>query len=130
MPKLNFELVPDGCWYSNLRTILSKKQWDFLKAYAKEQSGGKCAICGKKTDRLDAHEVWSYDRENAVQKLEDIINKFIEKRIQPEYQRSVSTILPKYAKQELLGIGKGKEFSDEMPRCSAWRAIMTANVLG
>lgn len=47
------------------------------------------------------------------QKLEDIINKFIEKRIQPEYQRSVSTILPKYAKQELLGIGKGKEFSLE-----------------
>ena len=47
MRKLNFELVPDGCWYSNLRTILSKKQWDFLKAYAKEQSGGKCAICGK-----------------------------------------------------------------------------------
>ena len=74
MHKLKFELVPDGCWYSNLRAILSKKQWDFLKAYAKEQSGGKCAICGRKTDRLDAHEVWSYDRENAVQKLEDVIS--------------------------------------------------------
>lgn len=73
MPKLKFELVPDGCWYSNLRTILSKKQWDFLKAYAKKESGYKCAICGKKTDRLEAHEVWSYDRENAVQKLENII---------------------------------------------------------
>lgn len=71
--KLNFELVPDGCWYSNLRSILSKRQWDFLRADAKERSGGKCMICGKKTERLDAHEVWSYDQDNAVQKLEDII---------------------------------------------------------
>lgn len=71
--KLNFELVPDSCWYSNLRTILSKKQWDFLREYAKEQSGGKCVICGKKSARLHAHERWSYDEENCVQKLEDII---------------------------------------------------------
>ena len=71
--KLNFELVPDGCWYSNLRSILSKKQWDFLKSYAKEKSDGRCAICGKKTNSLHAHERWSYDEKNAVQKLEDII---------------------------------------------------------
>ena len=71
--KLNFELVPDGCWYSNLRSILSKKQWDFLKSTAKDRANGVCMICGKKTDKLDAHERWSYDEENAVQKLEDII---------------------------------------------------------
>ncbi len=71
--KLGFELVPDGCWYSNLRSILSKKQWDFLKSYAKEKSNGKCAICGKKSVTLHAHERWSYDEENAVQKLEDVI---------------------------------------------------------
>lgn len=73
MIKLDFELVPDGCWYSNLRTILSKKQWDFLRADAKQRSGGKCAICGAKTNRLEAHERWSYDEQNCVQKLEDII---------------------------------------------------------
>ena len=71
--KLNFELVPDGCWYSNLRTILSKRQWDFLKSDAKSRAGGKCMICGKKTDKLDAHERWSYDAEKGVQKLEDIL---------------------------------------------------------
>lgn len=71
--KLNFELVPDGCWGSNLRNILSKAEWDILRKQAKENSGGKCAICGKKTDRLDAHERWSYDKENGIQKLEDII---------------------------------------------------------
>ena len=71
--KLNFELVPDGCWYSNLRSILSKKQWDFIRADAKQRADGKCMICGKKTDRLDAHERWSYDIKNGVQKLEDVL---------------------------------------------------------
>ncbi len=72
--KLNFELVPDSCWYSNLRTILSKAQWDFIKAEAKERSGGKCMICGKKTARLEAHEKWSYDEKTCTQKLEDVIS--------------------------------------------------------
>ncbi len=72
--KLKFELVPDSCWYSNLRSILSKAQWDFLKKYAKEKSGYKCAVCGRKTTRLEAHEVWSYDIESATQKLEDVIS--------------------------------------------------------
>ncbi len=71
--KLDFELVPDSCWYSNLRSLLTKQQWDFLRADAKERAGGKCSICGKKTTRLDAHERWSYDIEKGVQKLEDII---------------------------------------------------------
>ena len=71
--KLNFELVPDGCWKSNLRNILSKEQWDFLKKDAKERAEGKCSICGKKTRFLDAHEKWSYDKNKGVQKLEDIV---------------------------------------------------------
>lgn len=71
--KLNIELVPDGCWHSNLRTILSKKQWDFLKSDAKRRANNRCMICGKQTDKLDAHERWSYDGVCGVQKLEDII---------------------------------------------------------
>ena len=30
-------------------------------------------ICGAPTARLEAHEQWSYDEENAVQKLENVI---------------------------------------------------------
>ena len=35
--KLNFELVPDSCWYSNLRSQLPKEVWDRIrkKAYAR-----------------------------------------------------------------------------------------------
>lgn len=71
--KLQIELVPDGCWGYNLRSILSKEQWDFLKADAKFRAGEKCVICGKKTKRLDAHERWEYDAKNGIAKLKDII---------------------------------------------------------
>lgn len=71
--KLNFELVPDGCWYSNLRTILSKKQWDFVRKDAIIRSNGKCAICGSKPKRLEGHERWEYDEVNHVQILKDVI---------------------------------------------------------
>ena len=71
--KLNFELIPDGCWYYNLRSVLTKEQWDFIKKDAKERSGGKCAACGRKTASLDAHEQWEYDEKNGVQKLKNVI---------------------------------------------------------
>ena len=73
MRKLEIELVPDGCFKSNLRNILSKAQWDFIKNDAKKRSNGKCSICGKSYGRLDAHEKWSYDVKLGVQKLEDVI---------------------------------------------------------
>ena len=71
--KLKIELIPDGCWGSNLRAILSKKQWDFLRSDAKIRSGGKCSICGRKSNRLHAHERWSFDVDKKIQKLEDVI---------------------------------------------------------
>ena len=71
--KLNFELVPDGCWYSNLRSILSKKEWDAVRREAYSRAGGRCMICGRPVTRLEAHEKWSYDEKNAVQKLEDVV---------------------------------------------------------
>lgn len=72
--KLKFELVPDSCWYSNLRSILSAKDWDKIKKDAKQRAGGRCAVCGKITDRLEAHERWSYNESTQVQKLEDVVS--------------------------------------------------------
>ena len=73
MRKLNFELVPDSCWYSNLRSILSKKEWDFIRHDAYDRADGRCMICGRKVKRLEAHERWDYDEDNAVQKLVDVV---------------------------------------------------------
>ena len=71
--KLNFELVPDSCWYSNLRSILSPKQWNVVRRDAYARANGRCMICGRPTQRLEAHERWSYDEDKEVQKLEDVV---------------------------------------------------------
>lgn len=60
--KLEFELVPEGCWYSNLRSLLKPREWDMVRKDAYARAGGRCMICGRKTQRLEAHERWEYDR--------------------------------------------------------------------
>ena len=70
---LKIELVPDGCWYSNLRTVLTAKQWDYIKKTVKTRANGRCGICGAKTNRLEAHERWEYDEKKCVQKLKEVI---------------------------------------------------------
>lgn len=71
--KLNFELVPDSCWYSNLRSALPKEAWDSIRKKAYARANGKCMICGAPTTRLEAHEQWEYDDEKGVQRLKNII---------------------------------------------------------
>jgi hypothetical protein len=71
--KLNFELVPDSCWYSNLRSLLPPGGWDVVRKKAYARAGGKCMVCGAPTTRLEAHEQWTYDEKNKVQKLANII---------------------------------------------------------
>ena len=51
------------------------------------------------------------------------------KRLEAYLNNEIKEI-PELQEELLDYFGKDKEFSDEMPRCSAWRAIMTANVLG
>ena len=70
--KLDFELVPEECWYANLRSILRAEDWDVVRRDAYKRAGHKCRICGA-GGRIEAHEKWSYDEKNAVQKLEDVL---------------------------------------------------------
>ncbi len=133
MKKLQFELVPDGCWYSNLRTILSKAQWDFLKSDAKERADGKCMICGTKTSRLEAHERWSYDEKTATQKLEDIVAvckdchavihigrtqlKGDEARAEKHYMKVNNCTYAEYRKE----LGKANEIHQRRNQISEWK---------
>ncbi len=71
--KLNFELVPDSCWCSNLRSALPKEAWDVIRKKAYARAGGRCMICGAPTTRLEAHEQWRYDDGRCVQSLENIV---------------------------------------------------------
>ena len=70
--KLNFEIVPDSCWYVNLRAVLPTELWDKIRRDAYARAKGKCMICGS-AGRLEAHERWSYDEEKALQKLQTVV---------------------------------------------------------
>ena len=72
--KLNFEILPSGAFNNNLRAVLSKKAWDFIRKDAYERYAHKCSICGAKPKRLEAHEVWSFDLFSKTQTLEDVIS--------------------------------------------------------
>ena len=70
--KLNFEIVPDSCWYVNLRAGLPPELWDKIRRDAYARAKGKCMICGA-VGRLEAHERWNYDEEKALQKLQTVV---------------------------------------------------------
>jgi len=73
--KFGFELVPDGCWHSNLRYYLPPEAWDVVRKDAYARAHGKCMICGA-AGRLEAHERWSYralENGAGVQRLEGVI---------------------------------------------------------
>ena len=70
--KLNFEYVPDGCWYQNLRSALPKELWDMIRKDAYKRFNYQCAVCHK-SGKLEAHERWHYDENQALQTLVDVV---------------------------------------------------------
>jgi len=73
--KLSIELIPKTCWYSNVRSIVSKKQWDALRKIVATEANNVCEICGGKGKKhpVECHEIWSYDDNSMVQKLTGLI---------------------------------------------------------
>lgn len=71
--KLTIDLLPKGAWGNNFSKTLSKKDWDILRNTCYEKANNRCAICGYKTEELDAHEVWDFNIKTKTQTLKDII---------------------------------------------------------
>lgn len=65
-------MVPEECWFANLRSVLTPADWDRVRKAAYARAKWQCRICGAK-GRLEAHEQWRYDEENALQTLEDVL---------------------------------------------------------
>ena len=72
---LTVELVPATCWWSNVRSNVSRAEWEVCKAYSKTKTKGCCIVCGGKGSRYatEAHEIWHYDDARGIQTLIDII---------------------------------------------------------
>ena len=75
MIKLSIELVPSSSWFNNVRAVVTKKQWDFLKSKVSSKAYNICEICGGVGPKhpVECHEIWSYNNKSLVQKLEGMI---------------------------------------------------------
>lgn len=78
--KLTSEIVPSSSWYNNVRSNVTKKEWDILRRKSYEAAGHKCEICGETgkeqgyNHNVECHEIWKYDDENHSQTLVGLIS--------------------------------------------------------
>ena len=71
---LTVELVPQSCWFSNVRDHVSKSTWDKLRKTTYRKANYQCEVCGGRGKRhpVECHEIWHYDDVNYVQTLEGL----------------------------------------------------------
>ncbi|WP_214108533.1 DUF5710 domain-containing protein [Acrocarpospora catenulata] len=72
------DLVPSSCWFTNVRTCVSGKDWERLRRMITGRAGQRCEACGRAEDRdtrrwLEAHERWAYDDATMTQHLRRLI---------------------------------------------------------
>jgi len=76
-PKLTVELVPQSCWFSNVRKHASSTQWDTLRKATYTHYKHICAVCGGKGPKwpVECHEIWTYSilPKGNIQKLQYLI---------------------------------------------------------
>jgi len=73
--KLIPEMIPKTSFFSNLRSILSKDQWDVARRSCYKKACYICEICGGRGEKhpVECHEVWDYNEKTKIQKLVRLI---------------------------------------------------------
>jgi Zn finger protein HypA/HybF involved in hydrogenase expression len=77
--KLTIELVPKTSWYSNVRSNVTTAQWDSIRKKCYARAKFKCELCGDVGTNqgfkhpVECHEIWHYDDEKLIQKLNGLI---------------------------------------------------------
>ena len=72
---LTIELVPKTAWYKNVRSNVTKEEWEKLKKITFSRAGYRCEICDGRGSRwpVECHEIFVYDDEHHIQKLERLM---------------------------------------------------------
>ena len=73
--KLTVELVPKTVWYRNVRSNVSRQQWDKIRKRCYKLAKYKCEVCGSVGPKhpVECHEIWHYDDKNYIQTLTGLI---------------------------------------------------------
>lgn len=73
--KLTIELVPETSWFSNVRSAVSKLQWDAIRSAVYSKAYYMCEICGGVGPKhpVECHEIWHYDDRKRIRKLTGMI---------------------------------------------------------
>jgi 5-methylcytosine-specific restriction endonuclease McrA len=78
--KLTIELVPKTSWYSNVRSNVSKAEWDRIRKKSYENANHVCEVCGDVgtnqgyKHKLECHEIWQYDDQALTQTLTGLVS--------------------------------------------------------
>ncbi|MEU0689844.1 DUF5710 domain-containing protein [Streptomyces uncialis] len=72
------DLVPSSCWFTNVRSCVTPRDWERLRRMITRRAGMRCEACGAGEDRqaqrwLEAHERWMYDDAAHIQYLKRLI---------------------------------------------------------
>jgi hypothetical protein len=72
------DLVPSSCWFTNVRSCVSQRDWERLRKMVTDRASKRCEICQRSQDResarwLEVHERWSFDDSKNVQTLRRLI---------------------------------------------------------
>lgn len=73
---LKFDFVPKSCSRKNLHYCLEEEVWSEL-SYRIRKKTLCCPFCGLRTSYVrdfELHEIWSYNMETGIQKLEDMVS--------------------------------------------------------
>ncbi len=74
---LKVQLIPKTAWDQTFKQQISDKEWELITEYLREKNNHRCQTCNKNCKKepeyLEAHEKWSFDKDNRKQILEDIM---------------------------------------------------------
>lgn len=71
---LTIELIPSSSFMNNVRKAVSRESWDIIRRETYKKYSYHCGICGASNCVLECHEIWEFDDENNIQRLQGLIS--------------------------------------------------------